>query len=110
MIEFHDSAGEVDFNVLGSLRGRSVTASIGRAEHAAREFLSSGIAYVVESIIVEEELIENFIAVLLIHVPALILSSLVLNSEPECVFAMLIIDDLVFRCNYIDSVAKLTVR
>ncbi len=105
MIEFHDCAGEVDFNVLGGLRGRSVTASIGRAEHAAREFLSSGIAYVVESIIVEEELIENLIAVLLIHVPALILSSLVLNSEPECVFTVLIVDNLVFRCNEFYTVA-----
>jgi len=80
MIEFHDCAGEVHFYVLGSLRGRSVTPTIGRPEHAAREFLSSGIAYVVESIIVEEELIKDLITVLLIHVPALILSRLVLNS------------------------------
>jgi hypothetical protein len=99
MIEFHDSAGEVNFNVLGSLRGWGMTATIGRPEHASREFLSSCITYLVESIIVEEELIEDLITVLLIHVPTLILSSLVLNSQPECVLAMLIIDDLVFRCN-----------
>ena len=99
MIEFHDSAGEVNFNVLGSLRGWGMTAIIGRAKHASREFLSSGITYFVESIIMEEELIEDLITVLLIHVPTLILSSLVLNSQPECVLAMLIINDLVFRCN-----------
>lgn len=63
-------------------------------EHTSREFFSRGIAHLVEGVVVQEEFVEDLIAVLLVDVAALIATCLILHAQSQCVLTMLIIDDL----------------
>ena len=52
-----------------------------------------------ERVVLEEEAVEDLIAVLLVDVPTLEFSGLVLHPESQGLFAMLVIDNLPFRYN-----------
>ena len=50
-----------------------------------------------EGIVFQEEVIEDFIAVLLVDIAALVFSILIFHTQPQSVFAVLIVQNFQFR-------------
>ena len=50
-----------------------------------------------EGIVFQEEVIEDFIAVLLVDIAALVLSVLIFHTQPQSVFTVLIVQNFQFR-------------
>ena len=74
-----------------------MSSTIGRAKHGAMEALASAVKGGMERVALQEEGIENLVAVLLVYVPPMALSPDILHAQEESLLSMLIVDDLPFR-------------
>ena len=73
MVELLESNWQIHLDVWGWSTKRGLGTSKGRAKHASLDFLTCAVEDAVESIALEEKLIEDLIAVLLINVAANVL-------------------------------------
>lgn len=81
IIELHDGASKVHLDIFWYLWGWCMASTVSGAEHASREFLSSGITHLMEGIVMQEEFVEDLIAVLLVDVATLITTWLIPHSQ-----------------------------
>ena len=94
MVELKYGAWHLHFNILSPdpLRTESPTES--RSKQRPRELRPIGVRDQVESVVLEEEAVEDLVAVLLVHVTSFEFSRGVLDSQTQGLLSVLVIYDL----------------